>query len=356
MPSYRVVDADGHVEEPDSMWLEYLDPRYHPLAPRRVTDTHGRTRRLQGGYMLPHLNTAPDRERRRRTGGHDPAARLQDMDSEGVDVAVLYPSLGLPLAGLDRLDAVVALIQAYNNWLRDYCNAAPDRLLGVAFVPQMDIYEAMAETKRGVEDLGFRAVALRPNPIAGRTLDHPAFGPLWEQLVSYDIPLTVHEGTTLNIPKQAGTDRYDNYLFVHAISHPHEQQMACLSLLCGGVLEQHPELRVAFLESGAGWIAYWLERLDHHVEVYGHALMPLSLKPSEYFARQCCISADPDEAILPGIVDVIGDDNIVFASDYPHGDAIFPGAVTALSERHDLSEESKAKILGENANRLYNLN
>ena len=90
-------------------------------------------------------------------------------------------------------------------------------------------------------------------------------------------------------------------------------------------------------------------------EVYGHALMPLSLKPSEYFARQCWISADPDEAILPGIVDVIGDDNIVFASDYPHGDAIFPGAVTALSERHDLSEESKTKILGENANRLYGL-
>lgn len=131
--------------------------------------------------------------------------------------------------------------------------------------------------------------------------------------------------------------------------------MAVLSLICGGVLERHPRLRVAFLESGAGWIAHWLERLDHHVKYWGHASLKLPLKPSEYFLRQCWISADPDEAVLPGIIQVLGDDNIVFASDYPHPDAKFPGVVDELASREDLSESSKTKILSRNAARLLKL-
>lgn len=353
MAKYRVVDSDGHVLEPQEMWLQYLEPRYHPFAPRAVTDTQGRIRRLEGGELSPYIPVKTGPRRESSPGGYDPRARLADMESEGIDISVLFPSIGLPLQSITRLDALVAVCQAYNNWMHDFCIVAPEKLLGVVMVPQMDIYEATVEARRGIEELGFKAVLVRPNPLGGRTLDHPAFDSLWELCVSLDVPVTVHEGTTMNIP-QAG-ERYDNYLFRHMISHPHEQQMACLSLICGGVLERHPKLRVAFLESGAGWIAHWLERMDHHQKYWGHTSATLPMKPSEYFARQCWISTDPDEAILPGVIDVIGDDNILFASDYPHGDATWPGVVAELADRADISEESKAKIFSENPARLYAL-
>ena len=95
--------------------------------------------------------------------------------------------------------------------------------------------------------------------------------------------------------------------------------------------------------------------MDHHVEHWGYTSGPLSMKPSEYYARQCFISADPDEPIIPGLVQALGDETIVFASDYPHSDSTFPGVVAELSDRADLTEETKAKILGENAARLYSL-
>ena len=335
------------------MWPRYLEPRYHPFAPKEVIDTQGRVRRFEGGELSPYVPRRDGPRRQRTPGGHDPTARLADMASEGIDITVLYPSIGLPLQAISRLDALVAICQAYNNWMHGFCLGAPGQLLGVAMVPQMDIYEATVEARRGVDELGFKAVVLRPNPIAGRTLDNPAFEPLWDLLESLDVPLTVHEGTTMNVP-QAG-ERYDNYMFRHVISHPHEQQMAVLSLICGGVLERHPKLRAAFLESGAGWIAHWLERMDHHQEYWGHASVSLPMKPSEYLMRQCFIATDPDEAILPGVIDVLGDDNILFASDYPHSDAIWPGVVAELNDRADISEESKAKIFAENPGRLYGL-
>lgn len=349
----NVIDADGHILEPDGIWRKYLEPPFLPMAPKRVRDTLGRVRLLEGGELLPYVPVTEGV--RARPGAYKPLPRLKEMDEEGIHVSAIFPSMGLTFPGIKELPVIAAISRAYNNWLHDYCSAAPERLIGVAMVPQMDVRETMVEARRAVTELGFKGVWLRPNPIGGRTLDHPVFDPLWSLLEELNVPALIHEGTSMNI-HQAGLDRYaDNYLFMHVISHPHEQQMACLGLICGRVLERHPRLRVAFLESGGGWIAHWLERMDHHVKYWGHASAALALKPSEYFARQCFISTDPDEAILPGVLSVIGDDTIVFASDYPHEDAIFPGVVAALRDRKDLSERSKEKILSTNPARLYGL-
>ncbi len=355
MDGIRIIDADGHVEEPESLWPEYLEARYHHLAPMRVIDNQGRTRIMVGGQMIPYKGPKAPNAEPPRPGGSYSDARIPDMEMEGLDVAVLYPSLGLPMAAIDRLDAIVALDRAYNNWLADYCKGREDRLIGIALVPQIDIYEAMEETKRCVDQLGFRGIAMRPNVMNGRTIDHPAYDPLWNLLEELDVPVTIHEGTTQNIPLQAGTERYDNYLMVHAVSHPHEQQMALMSLICGGVLDRHPKLRVGFLESGAGWIGHWLDRLEHHVEHLGYLSFPLSLRPREYFLRQCYISADPDESMIPGTIAALGDDNLLFATDYPHSDGFFPTAVSTLSAREDISPDSKRKMMQDNPIKLYNL-
>lgn len=353
--SYKVFDADAHVQEPESMWQQYVSPRYRAMAPRNVVDNQGRPRVLEGGELRPYIPSRGGVARERRAGGYDPQARLKDMDGEGIEISVLYPSTGLPIQGIKQVDVLLALCQAYNNWLHDFSAVNRKRLVPMALVPQMDVEAAVLEARRCITELGFQGIVLRPNPMGGKTLDHPAFDPLWQLATELDVPVTIHEGTGGNIPMQAGRDRYDNFIFVHAVSHPHEQQMALMSLICGGVLERFPKLRVAFLESGAGWLAYWLERLDRHLQWKDKTVgtLQLPLKPSEYFARQCFIAADPDEAILPGVIQVVGDENILFATDYPHTDGIWPGVVKALADRSDISEASKEKIFERNPVRLY---
>ena len=109
---------------------------------------------------------------------------------------------------------------------------------------------------------------MRPNPIAGRPLHDPIYEPLWAAAAELDAAVAIHEGTTLNVV-QSGYDRFGDFAYRHACSHPHEQQIACLSFTCAGILERHPDLRVVFLESGCGWIAWWLERLDEHMNWIG---------------------------------------------------------------------------------------
>ena len=355
MAEYRVIDADGHFDEPSEIWPEYLEKKFHPMAPGRVRDSQGRPRIFIGGEMKGYIPMPPGHEGGgAMTGGRDPHARLADMEKEGIEVMVMYPTTGLFFYGIPQLDLTVALCRAFNDWAGDFCAAAPERLFAPAVLPQMDIHEAMSEATRVAAKRPMQGVMLRPNPVAGRTLDHPAFEPLWSLIEELDVPLVLHEGTTQDVP-QVGIDRYDNFMFRHIITHAFEQQMGLMSLICGGVLERHPGLRVLIVEAGIGWVPYWLDRLDHHVEKWGFSSAPLAAKPSEYFARQCFVSSDAEEFMLPQVVSLIGDDNVCFSTDYPHPDHTFEGVVAELAARTDLSESSKKKILGENAARLFKI-
>jgi predicted TIM-barrel fold metal-dependent hydrolase len=165
----------------------------------------------------------------------------------------------------------------------------------------------------------------------------------------------VHEGSGAYLPT-AGAERFPGqWFFTHMVSHPFEQMLACLSLICKGVLERFPHLRVVFLESGAGWLPYWLWRMDEHREILPFQVPWLKLKPSEYFRRQCYISCEPDEANLAATVQAVGEDRILFASDYPHWDATFPGATKAILDNDRISPLAKKKIMSENAQELLGL-
>jgi uncharacterized protein len=355
MPISGVIDADGHVTERPDVWERFLEPALHAYAPRRVRDEQGRVRVLVAGELMPPIPTAPEWDSPDRpTGGVDPKARLADMDAEGIERSILFPTTGLFFGGVtdDRVNA--ALCRAYNDWLAEFCSADPARLIGVAVVPQCDPEAAAEEARRACTEHGYRGVMLRPNPIKGRNLNHPVYEPVWDTIAELDVTVAIHEGTTQNVV-QAGLDRFESFAFRHACSHPMEQMMGCLALLCGGVLERYPEMRVVFLESGCGWVPYWLERLDEHMEEWAHTTRALPLEPSEYFARQCFVSAEPNERTLPAVVSTLGDDNIVFASDYPHPDAIYPGVVKALADRDDLTDATKTKILATNPVRCFGL-
>jgi predicted TIM-barrel fold metal-dependent hydrolase len=355
-----VIDADGHVVEPPNLWSEYVEEPYRQRAPCLALDERGRPCEVVDDRIIMRhamlLTLGPDYDiagTRFQPGGWDPQARLRDMDSEGIDRAVLFPSVGFYLAEIADAELMAVLCRAYNDWLADYCRAAPDRLVGVALLPLVDVDASIRELERAVTKLGFRGAFMRPNPYAGRSIHHPVYERFWECAAALGVPVTVHEGLSDGIPT-LGRERFENPAVLHVLSHPFEQMAACAGLIMTGVLDRHPKLRVAFLESGSGWLPYWLDRMDGHFETWGKLLPALRMKPSEYFRRQCMISTDPEDGVIGAVVQAIGDECIVWASDYPHPDAHFPGAVTESRERMaGMPEASRRRIFADNAARLY---
>jgi predicted TIM-barrel fold metal-dependent hydrolase len=225
-------------------------------------------------------------------------------------------------------------------------------LFGAAAVALQDVSTAVDELTRAVEKLGMRTAFIRPNPTAGRLLHDPAMEPFWQRAAELRVPIAIHEGTTRSSPTVAD-DRYDEFFFLHMLSHPMEQELACLNLIAGGVLSRHPGLRVVFLESGSAWAVHWLERMDEHFEHWGYTLPALREKPSDVFRRQCFVSTDPEEQAVSATLEFVGEDCVVWASDYPHPDAIFPGAVRATLANPRLTATQKRKLLVDNGRRLY---
>ena len=358
-----VIDADGHVIERPDMWAEYVEPEFLGRAPRMVADENGHGAQLIGdgltGRIAVEVSSRVERatidEIGARTGGWDPKVRLQDMDAEGIDIAVLFPSMSFFVCEVADPELDAALCRAYNNWLSDYCATSRDRLAGVALLPLQDVDASVTELERCVERFGFRGAFFRPNPYAGRSIQHPAYEPLWTRAEDLGVAITVHEGLSDSLPTLA-RDRFENPISLHVCSHSFEQMAACLGVLQSGILERHPRLHFAFLESGCGWLPYWLERIDGHYETWRSYFPSLSMKPSDYFRRQCFIACDPDDALTNSVVTAVGDDCVVWASDYPHPDSHFPGTMdVTLESMKEVPKASREKILGTNAQRLFGL-
>jgi predicted TIM-barrel fold metal-dependent hydrolase len=315
-----------------------------------------------------------------RSGAFEPLPRLHDMDLDHIAQSVLYPTMLLGLPSLADHEFAEVQADAYNDWLADYCAAAPTRLFAAGVVPQQDVERAVRVIRRARER-GHVAVFLRPNPsLDGKKFNDPAYDPIWAVCQELDLPLGLHPFLAPDMPgacralgyyrlKAEGTDfdRADeaspirhmaNVFFSQAISNPFDMMETLTLLTCGGVLERFPRLRVILLEANGGWIVPWLERLDHHYEVFRFDVPWLKMKPSEYFRRQCWISFDPDESTIAFTArsPLVGADRIIWASDYPHPDAKIPGVVDELREATaTLSDAERARILGLNAAELYGL-
>lgn len=378
---YKILDADRHVIEPIEMWREYLPPAYRERAPRlepaaSAEPLAARIARLGPKGLLPlpprvilegrsvfhnvseHVEIEAAAAALEGTGheqtGTDPGSHLRAMDRDGVDVAVLFPTVGLyldtPDAGLTE-----ALCSAYNTWMRDFASEAPSRLRPAGIVSRVDPERMVAGLEELVR-LGHRVVVLRPNPVGGRCLGHAAYDPFWSACEHHDVTVALHEGTHSGLPT-AGADRFTSRFALHACSHPMEQMMALLSLIEGGVLERHPGLRVVFLESGCGWLPYWLWRLDEieYKHLRGEVADNVRRPPSEYFRRQCLATIEPGEPCLPEVIRYLGDDRLLFGTDFPHQDHDAPIVEQALGLHAALPEPSLRKLLWSNAARLFSV-
>jgi predicted TIM-barrel fold metal-dependent hydrolase len=356
MPDHPVIDADGHVFEPDWIWERYLEPRFVDRRPRLIRDARGTTRYLLEGLTIPPGEGrgawAPEgimEASLHREGGVDPKLRLVDMDEEGIDVAILFGTFGLAL-WIAPEDLSPALCRAYNDWMADYCGTDASRLKATAALPLCSIEASVVEARRAVEELGCVALTLPVN-ILGRNPDDPEIFPLYELAQELDVPITFHAGGG-----RFAEDRFtDAYATAHTVCFPMDILFGLTTVLCGGVLERFPTLRVAMLEAGCGFLPYYLERLDEHFEKRAGE-MPITRPPGETFAEgRCLLSCEPEEKSLAFVTDAVGADKIVYASDYPHWDCEFPNSVRAISQRKELSAEVKRAILYENSKRLFGL-
>jgi len=282
------------------------------------------------------------------------------MHTEGIDAVVLYPSIGLYAPYLPELDpkGSAAACQAYNDWIASYCATDPSRLAGVGIAPLADVTLAV-DAARDAAELGLPGVMARPNHVYGRSLVAADYDPLYDVLEETGLVLAVHEGLGVRGAPTIGRDVSETFAVRHAMSHPMEQMAAMASLMLEGALERHPAMRVAFLESGTGWLPYWLARLDGHAEwMRDTETAGLSLSPSDYFARQCMISTDPDDPLAAWTVSQVGADHVVWASDFPHPDALYPEAVNSFlkeSSEHGLGGDDLDAVLWDTPVRFYRL-
>ncbi len=359
MSTTLVIDADGHVEEDQHRIIAAVPDHLRSFVDGFVPADPARdnTRLIEGRpwkpvYPSPHgQNNHTAAGGTRQEGGRDPRVRIDVLDSEGIDVAVLYGSAAQLFFLFRRPDVADALCRAYNDWLAEYCSHDPRRLVGVAHLPQQDPELAAAELERAVEAYGFVGGVVRPNRINGRTVDDPAFDVLWETAARLDVPIGFHEAYIAGIDT-VGIDRMTTYAGSHVISHVFEQMTAMLVTTLAGIQDRFPGLRLGFLEAGCGWAPTWLDRIEEHYE----------LAPGDYRGgdprgkvnKRTWVTFEVEEPGVRAACELGWADNICFASDYPHFDAVFPGAVKEVRERHrDLPPETLAGLLGGNALRFY---
>ena len=377
LDGFKVMDSDMHVLEPVDLWPRYIESKFKARAPvgtnNYLVDLHlmhdgeviSRFKRPMEGNdkviaqceRFGRLEQYRDFESR----GWDSHTQLEAMDAEGIDVAVLFPTRGLfaHAKEYDDDELAAAISRAYNNWMADFCAADPERMYGAAMVPAQNVQAAVEETRRAKLELGFKSIFLRPNPVRGRNWNNPVYDPLWEECQKHNLAVGFHEGTPCQLPVAIG-ERFDGvhedlWMTEHVSAHPIEAMYACLSIIGGGVCERFPELRFAFLEGNCSWLPFWLWRMDEHHELRASVVADkLPLQPSEYFARQCFAGVEADENIAEDVFKRLGNDSIVFSTDYPHSDSRYPHSVETFLTQ-PFSDESKRKVLWDNCARLYAL-
>jgi uncharacterized protein len=338
------VDADGHILEDATLWDRYIEAKYKPVALRvglddkglEYLEVAGKPSKIFSGGRLGGLSAMGskrgDKWQDRPTygsmapfGAMDAKERLKRIEAEGLAAAFLYPTLSL-LYETETLDADLAqaYTRAYNRWIVDFCSDSGGKLLPVAHLSLGDPAAAARELERAVKD-GCKGGWVCQFVMTRKPHAHPDHDVLFAKAQELDVPLGIHPSIE---PTWALPGRYDYKQFMRgqyyflSVTAADAIRHAFTSFFQYGTFEKFPKLRLVLLEAGAGWISYWLDRLDAVYASFVGNTVPLKEKPSYYFNRQVWISADPDERSLPAMVDLCGAERFFWASDFPHPDHV----------------------------------
>jgi predicted TIM-barrel fold metal-dependent hydrolase len=339
----NLISGDGHVIEPDDLWLERLPAELRASAPQVRLEEKGRVlvvndeRRNIPGLNFDFPLAYP--------WAVDPVERAAVLEEQGIGAETLYPQWAMLLYGLEDSDLQTAVLRAYNEWLADFCAAAPGRFIGIGLLPIHDMVAAREEIEH-VQALGLKGVSI-PSKRKDLRYNDETFEPLWEAIERSGFPVSLHVAPTIehwgkgaiaaNITMNLGPFRSIWPIFVFS-----------------GILERHPGLRMVLTEGGIHWVAGTLYDMDMIHERFGEFLRPrLSVKPSEIWRRQCFATFQEDPVGIQ-VLDWIGAGNVVWGADFPHPEGTYPRTQELIASQFEkLPEEQVDAIVGGNARELW---
>ena len=373
------VDADGHILEPPDLWETYIDPKYRDRALRFVLDENGleeleidgqRSKLSRNGSVsvlgamgdpdLRSMQFDPERTYLREApyGTMHAGERIEVLDAENIDAAILYTTVGLLWeAELEDPELSQAYTKAYNRWICEFCADEP-RLVPTAHLSLGDPAAAARELERAVGE-GAKGAYVAPFTHGGTPLGHPDNDHVFAAAQDLGVPFAIHPTFEPQWTKGTRMGAWENVKQLRLLASVQASdgvRHQFTTLFDYGVFDRFPRLKVLVLESGGGWIGYWLDRID---AVYGHTFVgtrvPLENKPSDYFRDRVWISCDPDERTIPALAERFGADRFLWASDFPHPDHTV-AYVNDLQELIDaFPPESRADFVGNNARRLFGM-
>lgn len=375
-----IFDTDAHVMESEETFAAVgRDPKWAHIAPRIIEGTvfpDGPSR----AFWLIESRVIPDILGKSASGFGTPIkkgtaeyaeysvasaeltsvqARLDDLDREGIDISVSFPTLFLENQVAENPGLLTAMVRAYNDWFAAKAAGTQGRLRWVSPLPWPDVAASIDEMRRA-KDLGAAGVMLLGT--AGHLLlDDPVLFPFYAEAERLRVPLCVHIGwgyPPLTAPYgsyQFGPGRNAQRSYIPFYTPVH---MAFCALTLGGVLDQFPRLRVGFLEAGVGWLPYWEELMDRSFAEQRITSRSTNRRSdvrriTDYIkAGNIFVGTELDERGLPSFIDEMGDDCLMYASDLPHGHRVV-NAIGLFHSRNDVAEVSKEKILGPNGQRFF---
>ena len=369
---FKVFDADAHVIYPTDLWQRFLEPRYagrvglrQPVPgfetynPVTVDGRWTQHDTILYGQFQKFIDWTKDDMIAKYgedlvVNGFTGDRVARALATDGIDVSVIYgPEYDLWFDGIDP-DIQAAMVRAYNRWGAEMRETSGNRVHTAGPVPLRDVTRAVAEIQYAYDELGIRCFWARPDYFDHRTLGDRYYDPVWELLQDLDVPFATHEFMGLR-GSSFGSDRFRGYNEWHVVVHSFEAMGAIVSMICHGVYERFPRLRVAYLEAGCGWLPSWLHRIDEHLEIGGREFPELTMPASGYFKRNCWITTECDDPYVSDVVRWLGDDHILFESDFPHPDSKFPRATASFLALlpEEISAKAKRAILWDNPVSFY---
>ena len=365
MASQRVISADSHMTEPGDLWEKRLDLKYRDDAPRVIKNEKGKGAAYlfvapgihpltvagvfaagkSGSELREHMTHGYEAA---RPSGWDPVERIKDQDLDGVVAEVLYSSLGIVLFNVKNVELQRAYLRVYNDWLAEFCAHDPKRFVGIGLY-SLDALPDVSEVERCAE-IGLKGILILASDAIERPYSDERFDPLWRVASETGMPISLHKPLVSGMPLTPAMPTMAD-LQINVI-HVVEQCMT--RLVYGGVFERFPKLKIVSAENDIGWFPNWVHRLDHvHSKVANAKQLPM--KPSEYVRRNVW-GTFQDDPLGPATWKFFGEDNYMWASDFPHADSTFPNSLKTIGENFaGVPPEVTRKIVFENANRLYEM-
>lgn len=366
----RFISSDSHVIEPPDLWTSRVSKRFLDRAPRVVAEEDGdwwfvdgcRTNSFQGGAQAGkrfdrHEELRPAaRFSDVRPAAYDPEEFVRENESDSVYGSVVYPTEGLQLFSVPDDALLTEIFRVYNDWIAEFCGAHRNRLKGVALINAQDVGEATKELER-VRKLGLEGAMISVYPSEENSYDRPEYADFWAAAQSLGLPLGLHIST--NRPSRGAVLEDNRSIRASKMANAdYWVRMSLGSMILSGVFEKFPSLRVGAVEHELGWAPHFLERIDYtytqRTRRKGWHRYKDGALPSDFFRRNVFLSFQEDKF---GIQNrhIIGIENMMWGSDYPHTETTFPRSKEILDDLlSDVPDIERQKITTENVARLYN--